>query len=105
MGETLEEGVRREVREEAGIEVSVAARVDVVDRIVRDSEGRVEYHYALVGFLCRVDGRELHPADDASGARWVERSAVADFPMTPGTPAVVEKAFELRDRLAAAGDG
>ena len=105
LGETLEEGVRREVREEAGIEVSVAARVDVVDRIVRDSEGRVEYHYALVGFLCRVDGRELHPADDASGARWVERSAVADFPMTPGTPAVVEKAFELRDRLAAAGDG
>ena len=101
LGETLEEGARREVREEAGLEVSLVARVDVVDRIVRDSAGRVEYHYVLVGFLCRPEGGELQPADDAVEARWVRFEALAEFAMTPGTPAVVAKAFELRDRLAA----
>ena len=102
VGETLAEGACREVREEAGLEVSVVERVEVVDRIVRDSEGRVEYHYVLVGFLCRLEGGELEPADDAAAARWIDRDALDDFPMTPGTPAVVEKAFQLRDRLSTA---
>ena len=105
VGETLEEGTRREVREETGLEVSVVERVEIVDRIVRDSQGRVEYHYVLVGFLCRFEGGELKPADDADAARWIDRDALDDLSMTPGTPAVIEKAFRLRDRLSAGADG
>ncbi len=80
-------------------------RVEVVDRIVRDSEGRVEYHYVLVGFLCRFEGGELEPDDDSAAARWVDRDALDDLSMTPGTPGVVEKAFRLRDRLSVGDNG
>ncbi len=82
----------------------MVGRVEVVDRIVRDAQGRVEYHYVLVGFLCRLEGGELKPADDADDARWIDRDALDDLSMTPGTPAVIEKAFRLRDRLLAGGD-
>ena len=105
VGETLEEGACREVREESGLQVSVVERVEVVDRIIRDQQGRVEYHYVLVGFLCRLEGGDLKAADDADAARWISRDALDDIPMTPGTPALVEKAFQLRDLLAAGGNG
>ena len=105
VGETLEEGACREVREESGFQVSVVERVEVVDRIIRDQQGRVEYHYVLVGFLCRLEGGDLKAADDADAARWISRDALDDIPMTPGTPALVEKAFQLRDLLAAGGNG
>ncbi len=101
VGETLEEGACREVREETGLEVSVVERIDVVDRIVRDEQGRVEYHYVLTGFLCRRESGQAKPDDDADAVRWFDRDALGGVEMTPGTPVVVEEAFRLRDRLAA----
>src|ERR1700757_1735689 len=54
LGETLQQGIRREVLEETGLVVEPVAVVEVLDRISRDAEGRVQYHYVLVDFLCRV---------------------------------------------------
>ena len=93
LGETLEEGIRREVLEETGLVVEPVAVVEVLDRIVRDAEGRVQYHYVLVDFLCRVAGGVLACATDAADARWAgldELDAVAPF-----TVAVIRKAFEM----------
>jgi ADP-ribose pyrophosphatase YjhB (NUDIX family) len=70
LGETLEEAVCREVLEETGLAVEPAAIVQAFDRISRDAEGRVRYHYVLVDFLCRVTGGSLACASDASEARW-----------------------------------
>jgi 8-oxo-dGTP diphosphatase len=93
LGETLEEGIRREVLEETGLTVEPVAVVEVLDRISRDGEGRVQYHYVLVDFLCRVTGGDLACATDAADARWAgvdELSAVAPF-----TVAVIRKAFAM----------
>jgi 8-oxo-dGTP diphosphatase len=93
LGETLAEGVRREVLEETGLAVEPIAVVEVLDRIARDAEGRVQYHYVLVDFLCRVLGGELACATDAADARWAgmdELGAVAPF-----TVAVIRKAVEM----------
>ena len=74
LGETLRDGVVREVREETGLTVVPGLIVEVVDRIVRDGAGRVRYHYVLVDFACsRVDG-ELTAGSDAEDAAWVPRS-------------------------------
>jgi 8-oxo-dGTP diphosphatase len=91
VGETLPEGVRREVREETGLEVEPVALVEVLDRIVRDEDGRVQFHYVLVDYLCRVTGGRLCCATDAVDARWAPRDeldGVAAF-----TVAVIQKAF------------
>ena len=93
LGETLEEGIRREVLEETGLIVEPVAVVEVLDRISRDNEGRVQYHYVLVDFLCRVVGGNLAYATDATDARW---SAIDDLTaVAPFTRAVILKAIEM----------
>lgn len=96
-GESLADGLRREAREELGLEVEVGELVEVFERITRDAAGRVEYHFVLADYLCNVVGGSLRAADDAADARWVERSEMAALPLTEGTAKVIEKAFRLRD--------
>jgi 8-oxo-dGTP diphosphatase len=93
LGETLVEGVRREVLEETGLEVEPLALVEVLDRISRDLDGRIQFHYVLVDYLCRVTGGDLCCATDAVDARWAARDqldGVAAF-----TVKVIEKGLEM----------
>jgi len=98
-GEPLEEALRREVREETGLEVQPLRLVEVFERILRDPRGRLEYHYVLIDYLCRVTGGTLAPADDVSRAAWVAPAGLGGYRITEGTVAVIEKAFAaLRKR-------
>lgn len=53
-GETMLEGVVREVLEETGLAVRPLELLAMLDRIVRDEKGAVEYHYVLLDWLCEV---------------------------------------------------
>lgn len=80
VGETLEEGVRREVLEETGLVIEPVSIVDVFDRIARDAAGRVQFHYVLVDFLCRVTGGSPACATDAADLRWATLDALDSIP-------------------------
>jgi 8-oxo-dGTP diphosphatase len=99
LGETLQQGVVREVLEETGLVVTPAGIVEVLDRITQDdSSGRGRYHYVLVDFLCRVAGGMLCGGSDAEEARWVEREELQEqgcYRLAPLTVQVIEKAFGL----------
>lgn len=95
VGERLEDGVRREVREETGLEVELVSMVEVFERILRDSGGRPEYHYVLIDYLCRVSGGRLRAGDDASRCEWVRREDLDGCRLTEGSRPVIEKAFQL----------
>ncbi|MGA8087377.1 MAG: NUDIX hydrolase [Terracidiphilus sp.] len=77
LGESLAEGVAREVLEETGLVVEAIELVEIIDRVQRvggpDGE-RVQYHYVIADYLCRVVGGSLHAASDADAVRWVERA-------------------------------
>ncbi len=73
LGESLEAGVVREIREETGLVVEVVLLIELLDRIHRDGD-RVRYHYVIADYLCRVVGGELKAASDADAVRWVERA-------------------------------
>ena len=92
-GETLEEGVRREVLEETGLEIELLAVVEIFERIMRDAAGAPEYHYVLIDYMCRVTGGTLSAADDVSRAEWVPRRRLPQYRITEGTLPVIEKAF------------
>jgi 8-oxo-dGTP diphosphatase len=72
-GETLREAVAREAREETGLIVETSEMLGVYERVIRDDEGRVRYHYVLLDFLCRVIGGDLKAASDAADVRWFTR--------------------------------
>ena len=73
LGESLEAGVIREIREETGLTVEPLQLVELLDRIHRDGE-RIRFHYIIADYLCRVVGGELKAASDADAVRWVERA-------------------------------
>ena len=101
LGESLAEAVAREVREECGLDVRVIELVEVFERILHDPEGRVEYHYVLMDYLCERTGGVLHAGDDAAEAQWTPLGRLPGLSITPGTPAVIRKAVETRDRRPA----
>jgi 8-oxo-dGTP diphosphatase len=91
LGESLSEGIAREVEEETGLIVEPVELIELIDRIVKESEsegGRIRYHYVIADYLCRVAGGHLCAASDAEAVRWVERaewnshSALALDPIT-----------------------
>ncbi len=99
MGERLEAAMRREVREETGLEVEIEHLLEVFERIIRDGEGKAEYHYVLVDYICRMTGGVLQAGDDASAVRWVAEDELDGMLITEGTAGVIRKGFEwLRNR-------
>jgi len=101
-GETLEQAVTREVLEETGVAIEVGPIVEVLDRISRDVEGRVEHHYVLVDFVARPTGGVLQGASDADDAAWVALADLARYEVAAVTVGVIRKAasrgFESGER-------
>ena len=104
LGESLTEGVMREVREETGLTVEVLQLIELLDRIHRQ-ETRVRYHYVIADYLCRVTGGALQAASDADAVRWVEReewNGGGALQIDPISARVIEagwqKAHELEGR-------
>ena len=102
VGETLEQAIAREVHEETGLAIDVGPMVEVLDRISRDAEGRVEHHFVLVDFICRPRGGTLRGASDAEDAAWVALSELTRYDVAPVTISVIQKAvtrgFDVGDR-------
>lgn len=95
-GESLTEAVRRETREETGLEIEPLGVLEIFERIMRSAEGAVEYHYVLIDYICRATGGSLAAGDDARHVQWVRRRDLAALDITEGTLAVIEKGFRQR---------
>lgn len=105
LGERLVDAVRREVREECGLDVEVAGVAGVVDRIVRDPEGRVRYHWVLIDYLAYAAADAVTPGSDAADCRWMDPARLAELDTTEGLADMVRRALALADpdRLSGAG--
>jgi 8-oxo-dGTP diphosphatase len=99
VGETLECGVAREVKEETGLEVTPVAIVGIFERLILDEQGRPEYHYVLIDFLCRARPGKLEPASDVPRAEWVRLMDLADYRLTDGVLEAIGKALKLRKEM------
>jgi 8-oxo-dGTP diphosphatase len=70
LGETLEEGARREVKEETGLDIDIMKLLLPFERIVHDGR-KTMLHIIYIDFIAKAVGGEFAPASDVGEGRWV----------------------------------
>jgi len=96
LGETLGDAIRRELAEETGLSVTLLGIAAVAERVFRDPDGRIAYHYVLVDFLCDYLGGDLTAGSDITAARFVGLSELAAFTLPEFTADVIHRAWEQK---------
>jgi 8-oxo-dGTP diphosphatase len=82
LGERVEDAVKREVKEETGMTIKVERLLTTIDRIIKDSEGRVRFHYVIIDYLARPSEGTLGASTDAEDAKWIHLDNAKNFPAT-----------------------
>ena len=98
VGELVREAAIREAREETGLIVEPRDLLGVYDRVLRNPERRVQYHYVLIDFLCHRIGGELRAASDAAEVRWFTREELPALNLAEDTQDVIHKGFAKLSR-------
>ncbi len=96
LGETIHDAVRREVSEECGIEIDVERVLGAFDRVVRDADGRVRFHYILIDVLATPAGGAPRAGSDADDCRWVTREEMENLHITSQLRVLLRQVFESR---------
>jgi ADP-ribose pyrophosphatase YjhB (NUDIX family) len=94
LGETLEEAVIREVREETSLDVEPVALAGYRQAIARDDAGRIERHFVILPFAARWIGGEILLNEELGEAHWLEPSALSGLKTTDGLAQIVAAARE-----------
>jgi ADP-ribose pyrophosphatase YjhB (NUDIX family) len=92
LGETLQEAVIREVREETALEIEPVELVGFRQAIARDAAGRVERHFVILPFAARYLGGKITLNEELSEADWRDPAALEGLKTTEGLTEVVAAA-------------
>jgi ADP-ribose pyrophosphatase YjhB (NUDIX family) len=93
LGEPLRVAAEREALEETGLVVEIGKVLEVLDRIVPGENGRPQYHYVLIDFLCRVTGGEPRAGGDATEIAWAGEKDLPQYNLERVAIEVIQKAF------------
>jgi len=74
-GERIEDGIRREVKEETNLEIRLTSPLAPFDRIV-ESEGQTELHVIYIDYMAEKSEGDLKPDSDVEEARWATREDI-----------------------------
>jgi ADP-ribose pyrophosphatase YjhB (NUDIX family) len=95
LGETTAEAVVREIEEECGLRVRLGGLAGVLDRVIRDTDGRVRYHWVLVDYVAFPESGTLAAGSDAAEAQWVRIDDVETLDVTEGLIDMIRRAVAL----------
>jgi 8-oxo-dGTP diphosphatase len=95
IGETLETALAREMLEETGLGVDVGPVIEVFDRIMRDEDRRVRYHFVLIDYLCWPASGSLQAGSDVEEAVWANPATLGAYALTEKATSVIERGLTL----------
>ena len=95
IGEPLETALAREMLEETGLRVEVGPVIEVFDRIMRDEERRVRYHFVLIDYLCWPAGGSLEAGSDVTLAIWADPATLGQYALTDKATSVIQRGLML----------
>jgi len=79
LGESLQDAIRREIKEETTLDVEVGPIIETFDRVHHDDHGRIRYHFVIVDYLCTVRAGVVAHGSDASDVRWVPIADLSSY--------------------------
>jgi 8-oxo-dGTP diphosphatase len=86
LGERVRDAAVREAEEETGFKTKVTELAGIIDKIMYDKNGDIEYHYVLINyFVEQIEGdpdQAPVPDDDALDARFVPFDELKDYVLT-----------------------
>jgi 8-oxo-dGTP diphosphatase len=102
LGETLENGVARELLEETGLTVRVLGLIEVFDRIFSaegnisaEKEARPKYHFVIADYLCERISGEARAGSDVTDVVFAREGELPGFHLTETATRILRKAFEM----------
>ena len=95
LGESLQDAARREIKEETSLDVEVGPVIETFDRVHRDDQGRIRYHFVIVDFVCRPTRGEAMPGSDADGVAWVTPEELDVYRVNAHAKAVILRGLEV----------
>jgi len=107
VGETIEEAVHRELREETGLEVRVLELIELFDRIYFENGAaaaqdrkKPRYHYVIADYFCELIGGEPRAGSDVTDLAFAREEDLGKFHLTEKATSIVKKAFAMSHERA-----
>lgn len=105
LGETPEEALVREIREECHLDIQPQGIVKVVNRVIKDERGQIKYHYLILDYLAYCQSEQccsehsLQAGSDVKDARWIPLEDIRLYDVTEGLRDVIYDVVERRKAL------
>ncbi|HUQ86722.1 MAG TPA: NUDIX hydrolase [Vicinamibacterales bacterium] len=95
LGESLRDAVRREIKEETGLDIDLGPIIETFDRVHRDEHGAIRYHFVIVDFVGWADHGEAVAGSDADSVAWVTAAEIDRYGINAHAKAVILKGLEV----------
>lgn len=99
LGEKVLDALKREIREEVGIQIEVGGLIRVLDRILCDQDRRIRYHYVIVDYWGWKVSGEPKPGSDTSEICFVPLKDIHKRDLHREVLETILMAAELRDQV------